>query len=216
MKGSRKMTISISKKVIHRLSAYLNAASAFFMSGAGFISSEKIAKGLHISSARVRYDLSCVGIFTEKCGHDAGELTRQLGRCLGINRGISVALLGDQGMGNGIAASGLFKRLGMSLVLTYPSTESGYMITDLQNALAQEQVDIVVLNDKRFACKEVLDLLEQRGIYAIWNLTGEHISQEKSAPLAIEETDLADSLLCLSFRLAQREQNIERNERALP
>lgn len=198
------MTTSISKTVIHRLTEYLKAASAFFMSGASYISSGKIAKGLDISSARVRYDLSCVGIFTEKCGHDAGELTRQLVRCLGINRGISVALLGDQGIGKGIAASGLFERLGMTLVLTYHSTESGYMITDLQNTLAQEPADIAVLNDKRFACKEVLELLEQAGIHAIWNLTGKHLLQDKTAPFAIEETDLADSLLCLSFRLAQR------------
>lgn len=175
-----------------------------FSEGAFYVSSGKIAERAGISASRVREDLARVGINAERKGRDPGELMRRLKNCLGINRGLSVALLGSRGIGSGVVESGTFKALGMRLVMKYSVTDPENPCKELAECLVANKVDIAIINDEILASKAVLQLLEQRDVKAVWNLTGCEMPREEDSEVCIRDTDLAGSLLSLSCRIARK------------
>ena len=88
--------------------------------------------------------------------------------------------------------------------MKYSVTEPENPCGELAERLGANRVDIAIINDKSLASKAVLQLLEQRDVKAVWNLTGCELPREEDSAVCIRDTDLAGSLLSLSCRIARK------------
>ena len=205
---------NISDAVIRRLPRYYRQLTDLCNRGVVRISSHSLGQEMGITASQIRQDFSCFGEFGQQgYGYNVEELRSEIGHILGVDNDHHLIMVG---VGN----------LGHALLQNFPFTQNGFVVdaafdispaiigTDvngvpvyametLDEYIRTHQVDVVVMTVPQAVAQEMANHLIGMGIRGFWNFTNIELSSSDPA-VKFENIHFADSLLTLSYRIANR------------
>ena len=204
----------ISKAVIRRLPRYFRYLRELLAAGIMRISSGELAERMHVTASQIRQDLNCFGGFGQQgYGYNVPALRAQIASILGIDRGFNAVLIGVGNIGRALMDNFCFSEWGFQLECAFdikpeligtsfkgvPIYSMDYMVEYLQG----HHVDVAVLTVPKEVAVSVANALTSNGVEAIWNFTNVELT-EPNSPTLVENVHFSDSLLSLSYFVAER------------
>ena len=217
--------LKVSNNVIRRLPRYLRKLDELADSGISRISSFELGQQLGLTPSQIRQDFSCFGEFGQQgYGYNVPALRAQIASILGIDRGFNAVLIGVGNIGRALMDNFCFSEWGFQLECAFdikpeligtsfkgvPIYSMDYMVEYLQG----HHVDVAVLTVPKEVAVSVANALTSNGVEAIWNFTNVELT-EPNSPTLVENVHFSDSLLSLSYFVAERkDENAARAARA--
>ncbi len=206
--------IKVSNNVIRRLPRYLRKLDELKASGVGRISSLNLGQQLGLTPSQIRQDFSCFGEFGQQgYGYNVAALRDEIASILGMGRGFKAILIGVGNIGHALMDNFCFSEWGFTLAAAFDidpaivgTVTNGVMVKsmdELLDYLRSEKIDVAVLTVPKEAASAVAKLLFDNGIGAIWNFTNVELT-EPNSPSLVENVHFSDSLLSLSYFVAER------------
>ena len=206
--------IKVSNNVIRRLPRYLRKLDELKASGVGRISSFNLGQQLGLTPSQIRQDFSCFGEFGQQgYGYNVAALREEIASILGMDRGFKAILIGVGNIGHALMDNFCFSEWGFTLAAAFDidpaivgTTSNGVTsrsMDELLDYLRENKIDVAVLTVPKEAASAVAKLLFDNGIGAIWNFTNVELT-EPSSPSLVENVHFSDSLLSLSYFVAER------------
>ena len=206
--------IKVSNNVIRRLPRYLRKLDELKASGVGRISSFNLGQQLGLTPSQIRQDFSCFGEFGQQgYGYNVAALREEIASILGMDRGFKAILIGVGNIGHALMDNFCFSEWGFTLAAAFDidpaivgTTSNGVTIRsmdELLDYLRENKIDVAVLTVPKEAASAVAKLLFDNGIGAIWNFTNVELT-EPNSPSLVENVHFSDSLLSLSYFVAER------------
>jgi redox-sensing transcriptional repressor len=204
---------SISELTTNRLSVYLRCLNALDAAGVRAVSSHALADEFHLNAAQIRKDLAYFGEFGVRgVGYYVKELRRHLRQILGIDRGVSVAIMGAGNLGLALADYPGFREEGFEIVAMFDTAREKighrsragvpiYDVRDLKKIVRRERIRIAVVAVPVGAAQAVINTVAAAGIKAVLNFSPGAIRVPEG--VKVKSMDLTVSLESLSFFLAQ-------------
>ena len=104
---------NISDAVIRRLPRYYRQLTDLCNRGVVRISSHSLGQEMNITASQIRQDFSCFGEFGQQgYGYNVEQLYAEIGRILGVDRGLKTILIGAGNLGRAIATHMSFEARG--------------------------------------------------------------------------------------------------------
>lgn len=199
---------SIPEATVGRLPVYLRALVDLAEAGAGTVSSNELAEGAGVNSAKVRKDLSHLGTYgTRGVGYDVAYLIHQIRRELGLTQHWPIVIVGIGNLGQALANYAGFAERGFrvgALVDSDPArvgqTIGGLEIRhddDLPELVAELDIAIGVIATPASAAQEVADRLVDAGVRSVLNFASAVITVPPG--VSVRKVDLAVELQILAF-----------------
>ena len=206
--------IKVSNNVIRRLPRYLRKLDELKASGVGRISSFNLGQLLGLTPSQIRQDFSCFGEFGQQgYGYNVAALREEIASILGMDRGFKAILVGVGNIGHALMDNFCFSEWGFTLAAAFDidpaivgTVTNGVTVRsmdDLLDFLHENKIDVAVLTVPKEAASAVANLLCDNGIGAIWNFTNVELT-EPNSPTLVENVHFSDSLLSLSYFVAER------------
>ena len=210
---------NVSNNVIRRLPRYLRKLDDLSENGVERISSKELGEQLGLTPSQIRQDFSCFGEFGQQgYGYNVRALREQIAGILGMDRGFRAILIGVGNIGHALMDNFCFSDWGFHLVAAFdikPSligTEFQgvkiHAMEELGAYIAENRVDVAVLAVPKEAAIPVTKRLTASGIEAIWNFTNVELTEPNSSTI-VENIHFSDSLLALSYFVAERQDENE-------
>ena len=166
--------------VVERLPLYARALALLQYEGQEVVSSAELGERLRVTPAQIRKDLSYFGRFGKQGrGYNVSKLLRELRLILGLDRQWRMALIGVGELGRAILEYGGFAPQGFRIVQAFDvnpdvvGKELGSLVvkdvSELEQTLAAEPVDIGIVAVPAQAAQQVIDALVRCGVKAILN-----------------------------------------------
>ncbi|MCI5958822.1 MAG: redox-sensing transcriptional repressor Rex [Lachnospiraceae bacterium] len=205
----------ISQAVIGRLPRYFRYLGELKDSGVERISSQDLSHIMHVTASQIRQDFNNFGGFGQQgYGYNVEFLYNEIAKILGLNQKHHLVLIGAGNLGQAIANYMNFERRGFLITGIFDVNENiiGSKIKDitvrpmseLEQFIKDNDIDIGVLTIPKEAAKEVVDRLVRCGIHAIWNFA--HIDLDVPDNVLVENVHLSESLMKLSYNLNRKKQ----------
>ncbi len=206
--------VKVSNNVIRRLPRYLRKLDELTESGVSRVSSFELGRQLGLTPSQIRQDFSCFGEFGQQgYGYNVAALREEIASILGMDRGFKAILIGVGNIGHALMDNFCFSEWGFTLVAAFDidpaivgTTSNGVTIRsmdELLDYLRENKIDVAVLTVPKEAASAVAKLLFDNGIGAIWNFTNVELT-EPNSPSLVENVHFSDSLLSLSYYVAER------------
>ena len=178
------------------------------------ISSQDLGKALDLTAAQIRSDLSYFGSFGQHgYGYRVDELRNEIAKILGVDELYELILVGAGNLGRAIVSYPNFQSRGFAFKAAFDISAEVvgqnldeiiiHHISELTQYLQENRVHIAVLTTPADVSQEICDELVASGVKAICNFSPLHLNVPDG--VIVEHTHLADSLLKISFKLAQSE-----------
>ena len=201
----------ISESTVGRLSLYLRQLGELEEAGQVTLSSEELARRCGTTAAQVRKDLSFFGTFGKRGrGYTVPELMAALRGILGLERRWKVALVGAGKIGLALLGYSDFRRQGFFIEAVFDADASkvgqrrqGLVVrpdAELDGALRDEGIDIVITAVPGEAAQGVVDRVVAAGVRAILNFAP--VKLNVPAGVALKNVNMAVELEGLSYALA--------------
>lgn len=217
MDGEKK----ISSAVINRLPRYYRYLGDLLENDINRISSKELSEKMNITASQIRQDLNNFGGFGQQgYGYNVKYLYSEIARILGIDRQHNLIIIGAGNLGQAIANYTNFERRGflikgmfdvnprlVGLVVRGVEIRG---IEDLEQFIADNDVQIAVLTIPKSKASEIADRLVKAGIKAIWNFT--HTDLAVPDDVVVENVHLSESLMRLSYRVCRMQDQKEREK----
>lgn len=208
----------VSNATIKRLPRYFRYLRELRQSNIFRISSLELSKMMGVTASQIRQDLNCFGGFGQQgYGYNVDYLYRNISDILGVTRSYNAIIIGAGNLGRALSQSPIFEKRGVNLTAIFDSSASvigssagSFTILDiktLEDYCSRNKVDIAVLTVPRDVAKATADRLKSVGIRGIWNFT--NVELELDSDMMAESVHMGDSLMTLTYRIAQREQTRE-------
>ncbi|MEO6714454.1 MAG: redox-sensing transcriptional repressor Rex [Mycobacteriales bacterium] len=193
---------------VARLPIYLRALVSIAEAGETTVSSDALAHGAGVNSAKVRKDLSYLGSYgTRGVGYDVQYLVYQISRELGLTQDWSVVIVGVGNLGHALANYGGFAQRGFTIaaLLDVDTRQVGEMVAgqavrhldELTDVVATSSVSIGVIATPAHAAQDVADRLVAAGVTSILNFAPCLLSVPSGVD--VRKVDLSIELQILSF-----------------
>lgn len=203
----------ISESTVRRLSLYLRFLQEAAERGHDTISSDELAQRGGTTSAQVRKDLSFFGSFGKRgLGYSVPELVREIREILGLNQSWRVALVGAGKIGSALFSYRDFQQRGFHIRAVFDSDPGkvgaawgGLRVrhdVEMDRALADEQIDIVIVAVPAEAAQGVVDRVVGAGVRAILNFAP--IRLRVPATVSLRNVDMAVEMEGLAYAIRQR------------
>jgi redox-sensing transcriptional repressor len=204
----------ISKASIARMPLYLHYLQEESSKGAQYISSTVIAQNISVSSVLVRKDLALVSSEAgrPRLGFAVSRLIVDIEKFLGYNQLSDVVIVGAGGLGRAFLGYEGFKNNGLNVVAAFDVSEKlvGTQIAgktvlpmrDLKAFVQEHEIKIGIITVPKHAAQEVVNMLVDAGVKAVWNFAPAPLRVPKDIVLKTE--DLAASLAMLAGKLYRR------------
>ena len=210
---------SISQNVIRRMPRYLRRLNELSESGVERVSSKELGEQLGLTPSQIRQDFSCFGEFGQQgYGYNVRALREQIAGVLGMDRGFQAILIGVGNIGHALMDNFCFSDWGFHLAAAFDIKPNLigkefqdvriYAMEELSEYIRSNPVDVAVLAVPKEAAIPVAELLTANGIDAIWNFTNVELT-EPNSPTIVENIHFSDSLLALSYFVAERKDENE-------
>ena len=202
---------TVSTAVIRRLPRYHRYLAELLNRDINRISSKELAQRMNLTASQIRQDLNCFGGFGQQgYGYNVRVLYEEIGRILGLNKGLTAVLVGVGNLGHAFAKNIDFQGAGFNLIAAFDKSEEliGTTIAQLKikgideisNYCAQNKVDVAVLCVPSAAAVRVADLLVSCGVNSFWNFTYADIAAGHPN-LIVENAHLGDGLMTLCYHI---------------
>ncbi len=211
----RAKTSNISQNVIRRMPRYLRRLDELSEKGIERVSSKELGEQLGLTPSQIRQDFSCFGEFGQQgYGYNVAALREQIARVLGMDRDFQAILIGVGNIGHALMDNFCFSDWGFHLAAAFDikprligrefQNVKVYAMEELSAYIRHNRVDVAVLAVPKEAAIPVAELLTENGIGAIWNFTNVELTGP-SSPTIVENVHFSDSLLTLSYYVAERQ-----------
>ena len=205
---------NISDAVIRRLPRYYRQLTDLCARGIVRISSHSLGQEMNITASQIRQDFSCFGEFGQQgYGYNVEELRAEIGHILGVDNNHHLVIIGVGNLGHALLQNFQFPQAGFtvdaafdvspSVVGTTVNNVPIYSMNDLDSVIQEHSVDVVVLTIPQSVAQDTANHLIELGIRGFWNFTNVELSSP-TADVKFENIHFADSLLTLSYRIANR------------
>lgn len=205
---------NISDAVVRRLPRYYRHLTELCARGVVRISSHSLGEEMNITASQIRQDFSCFGEFGQQgYGYNVEELRAEIGHILGVDNDHHLIMIGAGNLGHALLQGFRFSQTGFSVDAAFDvapavvGTEINgvpvYAMDELDVYLRKNSVDVVVLTIPQSVAQHTADHLIELGIRGFWNFTNVELSSSDPS-VKIENIHFADSLLTLSYRIANR------------
>ena len=205
---------NISDAVIRRLPRYYRQLTDMCARGVVRISSHSLGQEMNITASQIRQDFSCFGEFGQQgYGYNVEELRSEIGHILGVDNDHHLIMIGVGNLGHALLQNFPFSQTGFTVDAAFDINPqlSGtvingvpvYPMTQLDDFVRSHSVDVVVLTIPQSVAQDTATHLMDLGIRGFWNFTNMELSSP-SPDVKFENIHFADSLLTLSYRIANR------------
>ena len=205
---------NISDAVIRRLPRYYRQLTDLCARGVVRISSHSLGQEMNITASQIRQDFSCFGEFGQQgYGYNVEELRAEIGHILGVDNDHHLVMIGVGNLGRALLRNFPFSQTGFTVDAAFDaapavagSTVNGvpvYAMEDLEGFIRSHSVDVVVLTIPQDVAQDTADRLIELGVHGFWNFTNVELSSA-NPDVKFENIHFADSLLTLSYRIANR------------
>ena len=205
---------NISDAVIRRLPRYYRQLTDLCNRGVVRISSHSLGQEMNITASQIRQDFSCFGEFGQQgYGYNVEELRAEIGHILGVDNNHHLVMIGVGNLGHALLHNFPFSHTGFTVDAAFDvsptvigTSVNGvpiYSMNDLDSFIREHSVDVVVLTIPQSVAQDIANRLIDLGVRGFWNFTNVELSSP-SPDVKFENIHFADSLLTLSYRIANR------------
>ena len=205
---------NISDAVIRRLPRYYRQLTDLCARGIVRISSHSLGQEMNITASQIRQDFSCFGEFGQQgYGYNVEELRAEIGHILGVDNDHHLIMIGVGNLGHALLQNFPFSHTGFTVDAAFDvspavigSTVNGIPICpmeELDDFIRKHSVDVVVLTIPQSVAQDTANHLIELCIRGFWNFTNVELSSPVD-DVKFENIHFADSLLTLSYRIANR------------
>ena len=205
---------NISDAVIRRLPRYYRQLTDLCNRGVVRISSHSLGQEMNITASQIRQDFSCFGEFGQQgYGYNVEELRTEIGHILGVDNDHHLIMIGVGNLGRALLHNFPFSDTGFTVDGAFDvspaiigSTVNGvpmYSMEELDAYIRDHNVDVVVMTVPQSVAQDMADHLIALGVHGFWNFTNIELSST-NPNVKFENIHFADSLLTLSYRIANR------------
>lgn len=205
---------NISDAVIRRLPRYYRHLNELCSRGVVRISSHSLGQEMSITASQIRQDFSCFGEFGQQgYGYNVEELKAEIGHILGVDNDHHLIMIGVGNLGHALLQNFPFSQCGFTVDAAFDvspavigTAVNGVPIcsmSELDTFIQSHSVDVVVLTIPQTVAQDTADHLSSLGVKGFWNFTNIELSSQ-IPDVQFENIHFADSLLTLSYRIANR------------
>lgn len=200
----------ISRAVISRLPRYYRYLGELMEDGVERISSNELSEKMRVTASQIRQDLNNFGGFGQQgYGYNVQYLYTEIAKILGLDHVHHMIILGAGNLGQALANYVQFEKRGFKVVGLFDVNPvlAGVsvrgieikMISELEEFLRENSVQIAALTLPKNKAEEMADMLVVNGIKAIWNFA--HLDLTLPEDVIVENVHLSESLMRLSYNL---------------
>lgn len=211
------MDKKVSGSVINRLPRYFRHLNDLYESGIERVSSKDLSERMGITASQIRQDLNCFGGFGQQgYGYKVESLRDEIANILGLNRGYTAVLVGAGNMGRTFATNTKFESRGFNLIGIFDNNPKvigscirGFTVMDyagIGEFIEKNKPQMAILTVPRDVIHEVAEELIHMGIKAFMNFS--YTELEESEGIIVENVHLSDSLMRLSYKISEAEDNV--------
>ena len=204
----------ISQAVIRRMPRYYRYLGELLDAGVERISSNDLSKRMNVTASQIRQDLNNFGGFGQQgYGYNVEELRAEIGHILGVDNNHHLIMIGVGNLGHALLQNFPFSQSGFTVDAAFdvPPAVIGtvvnnvpvYAMSELDHFLQDHPVDVVVLTIPQSVAQDTASHLINLGVKGFWNFTNIELSSQLP-DVQFENIHFADSLLTLSYRIANR------------
>lgn len=201
----------VSLVVVKRLPRYYRYLGELLSKQVYRVSSRELSDKMGVTASQIRQDLNCFGGFGQQgYGYNVEMLYNEIAAILGLDRGYKTIIVGAGNLGHALANHTNFERRGFRLIGIFDSDpdiagrEMGGLIVQSSDQMAEfvkrEKPDIAILTVPKKAVNQVADELVKLGIKGLWNFS--YAELQLPDGVAVENVHLSDSLMTLSYKIA--------------
>ena len=205
---------NISDAVIRRLPRYYRQLTDLCSRGVVRISSHSLGQEMNITASQIRQDFSCFGEFGQQgYGYNVEELRAEIGHILGVDNDHHLVMIGVGNLGRALLHNFHFSQAGFTVDAAFDispavvgTSVNGipvYSMQELDSFVQQNHIDVVVLTIPQSVAQDTATHLIELGVRGFWNFTNVELSSPTD-DVKFENIHFADSLLTLSYRIANR------------
>lgn len=205
---------NVSDAVVRRLPRYYRYLDDLHLKGSVRISSSTLGEKMGITASQIRQDLSCFGEFGQQgYGYNVEELHTEIGRILGVDKDHHLIMIGVGNLGHALLQNFRFDQTGFTVDAAFDISPAVigarvnsvpvYPMDEVDDYIRSHSVDVVVLTIPQSIAQETADRFIALGVRGFWNFTNVEITCGQP-DVKIENIHFADSLLTLSYRIANR------------
>jgi redox-sensing transcriptional repressor len=203
---------------VARLPVYLRVLTGMADRGVVTVSSDQLAAGAGVNSAKLRKDLSHLGSYGIRgVGYDVDYLIYQVSRALGLTQDWPVVIVGAGNLGRALANYGGFATRGFRIAALLDGDPAivGTRIArlevqhsdEIEDIVARHKVAIGVIATPASSAQGVCDRLVAAGVTSILNFAP--LVLNVPAGVDVRKVDLSIELQILAFHAQRR--SAERN-----
>lgn len=208
------MEKGISQAVIRRLPRYYRYLGELLEDSVERISSSELSARMRVTASQIRQDLNNFGGFGQQgYGYNVKHLYDEIGRIMGMNQQHNMIVIGAGNLGQALANYVKFEKMGFVIIGLFdvnPALKGisirgakVCMLDEMKEFLQNHRVDIAALTMPKEKAGKVANMLVDLGVNAIWNFA--HLDLEVPEHVVVESVHLSDSLMQLSYNIANRE-----------
>lgn len=202
----------ISQAVIRRLPRYYRYLGELLENGVERISSNDLSKRMKVTASQIRQDLNNFGGFGQQgYGYNVKYLYTEIGKILGLEEDHNIIIIGAGNLGQALANYAAFEKRGFILkgIFDVNPRLQGVairgvpirMMDELKGFVQRNEVDIAVLTIPKEKAIEVVNMLVENGVRAIWNFA--HTDLNLPENIIVENVHLSESLMQLSYNISR-------------
>ena len=206
--------VKVSNNVIRRLPRYLRKLDELSENGVSRISSFDLGQQLGLTPSQIRQDFSCFGEFGQQgYGYNVEELRTEIGHILSVDNDHHLIMIGVGNLGHALLQNFPFADTGFTVDAAFDVSTAiigtkvngipVYSMTELDEFVHTHEIDVVVLTVPQSVARDTANHLVDLGIKGFWNFTNVELSCA-DPEVKFENIHFADSLLTLSYRIANR------------
>ncbi len=202
--------------VIKRLPRYYRYLGELKNQGINRISSAALSEKMGVTASQIRQDFNCFGGFGQQgYGYNVENLYHEIGAILGLSRGYELIIIGAGNMGRALVNSASLEKRGFHVIGVFDNDHAKvgtkikgipvHHIDTLEEFCHQNQVDIAALSLPKSEVRDMANRLILLGVKGLWNFSYTEIAVPDD--VAIENVHLTDSLMTLSYKISQNNEN---------
>ena len=169
---------------------------------------------MNVTASQIRQDLNNFGGFGQQgYGYKVNYLYDEIAKILGLNKTHHLIIVGAGNLGQALANYMNFERRGFHFKGIFDQDENLYgkkirdmyvqPMSELENFVKENDIDIAVLTIPKSAAVKVADQLVKCGVRAFWNFA--HTDLNVADDVVVENVHLSDSLMRLSYIITRNE-----------
>lgn len=198
--------------VIRRLPRYYRYLGELLKNDVKRISSNALSEKMDVTASQIRQDFNYFGGFGQQgYGYNVEHLYTEIGEILGLHDGYRTAIVGAGNLGRALANHDTFEKRGFKLEAIFDNSFDvvGNRINGIEvmhidtmdRFLREHPIDIGIITVPKSAVRDTADRLIANGVKGLLNFSYVELKMEKD--VAIENVHLSDSLMTLSYKIKQ-------------